>query len=96
MLQHMLNKPTNETLFLKSIIYHWQWFFSIQQTTDVIHSLPDIKVGDLTGPAGANPFCPIYQHHRNYRHVPLRLHTLVVIIEEPQDIVIHWWEQQPC
>lgn len=90
----MLNKLTSK--IFNYIIYHWQWLFSIHQPTDIVNNFPDIKVGDFTGPASANPFSPIDQHHWNDGHVPLWLHTLVVIIEEPQDVVIHWWEHQAC
>lgn len=75
MLQYVLNEQD-----IVETRYHWQWLFSIHQTTDIIHSFPDIKVGDLAGPASTNPFCPIYQHHWNNRDVPLWLHTLIVII----------------
>lgn len=60
--------------------HHGQGLLSIQQSSDIIHHLTDIKVGDFAGPPGTNSLSTIYQHHGYNRNVPFRLHTLVVII----------------
>lgn len=77
-----------------STVYHWQGILVVQHAIDVVDDLSGVVVGDLTRPACPDALGTIHQHHWNDGNVPLRLHLLVVIVQELEQVGIHRREQQ--
>lgn len=76
------------------IPHHEQRFLAVEHTVDVVDDLTDVIVGDLAGPACANPFGPIHQHSGDNGNVPFRLHTLIIVVVVFEQVVVHRWENK--
>lgn len=74
--------------------YHRQGVLVFEQPVDVVYNLSGVVVGDLTRPACPNSLRAVHKHHWNDGDVPLRLHLLVVIPQELEQVGVHCWEQQ--
>lgn len=74
--------------------YHRQRFLVFEQAVDIVNYLSWVVVGDLTRPARPDAFCAVYQHHGDDGNVPLRLHLLVVIVQELEEVGVQRGEQQ--
>lgn len=58
----------------------------VEQAVDVVDDLSWVVVGDLTRPACPDALSSVNQHHGNDGNIPLRLHLLVVVVEELQQV----------
>lgn len=66
----------------------------VEQAVDVVDDLSGVVVGDLTRPACPDALGTVHQHQWKDGNVPLRLHLLVVVVQELEQVGIHRWEQQ--
>lgn len=78
----------------QSFPHHGQRLLSVQHAVDVVDDLSYVEVGDLAGPACADTVAAVHQHSGDDGHVPLWLHTLIVIIVVLKQVVIRRWEQK--
>lgn len=66
----------------------------VEHAVDVVNNLSWVIVGDLARPSCSNALSTVHQHHWYDGNVPLRLHLLVVIIQELENVGVYHWEQQ--
>lgn len=66
----------------------------VEQPVDVVDDLSRVVVGDLTRPARSDALGSVDQHHGDDGNVPLRLHLLVVIVQELEQVGVPRREQQ--
>lgn len=60
--------------------HHRQRLIAIQHAVDVVDDFSYVVVWDFAGPASANTFGTVDQHHGNDGHIPLWLYALIVIV----------------
>ena len=65
-----------------------------EQPVDVVDNLSGVVVGEFAGPPGADALGPVHQHHGDDGDVPLRLHLLVIIVQELQQVGVSGREEQ--
>lgn len=58
----------------------------VEHAVDIVNNLSWVVVGDLTRPACPDALSAVHQHQGDDGNVPLRLHLLVVIVQELEKV----------
>lgn len=74
--------------------YHGKWIFSIEHAENIVDDLSHVIVGDAAGPSCADALTSISQQQRDDGHVPLGLHSQIIIIVILQQVIVHSRKQQ--
>lgn len=65
----------------------------VEHPVDVVNNLSGVIVWDFAGPPRPDALRAVHQHHGDDGNVPLRLHFLVVVIQELEQVGVHSREQ---